>query len=29
VVQAVIRSPIARVQIQIVALQEPGRVART
>jgi 2-iminobutanoate/2-iminopropanoate deaminase len=29
VVQAVIRSPIARVQIQIVALQEPGRAART
>ena len=28
VVQAVIRSPVARVQIQIVALQDPGQVAR-
>ena len=28
VVQAVIRSPVARVQIQIVALQDPARLAQ-
>lgn len=28
VVQAVIRSPVARVQIQIVALQDPAQLAR-
>ena len=28
VVQAVIRSPVARVQIQIVALQDPARVVQ-